>query len=238
MQISWPKAPRYSIIAKSLVQKPVKTWIERCRRPPPSHRQDCSSSKGIGKVTAIALGAAGANVVVNYLSSPAAAEEVGQAIGTDRCLVMIRVEPVRIASRSRGQPWFGRSVPYKWVVLGTLGVDSIVLKEDVDIVQLDDHVGYVLCICIRRNFRKGSSEEAEERNALGVDAMSWGLISVQQRFRRCTVEILQADAKRIVVRSGSLRDSIHLSMNGRVRTVEWRVGQPGDSSILQSILTP
>ena len=44
------------------------------------------ASKGIGKATALALGAAGANVVVNYLSSPNSANEVVQAIGADRAI--------------------------------------------------------------------------------------------------------------------------------------------------------
>jgi NAD(P)-dependent dehydrogenase (short-subunit alcohol dehydrogenase family) len=46
------------------------------------------ASKGIGRATALALGAAGANVVVNYLSSAASAEEVVQAIGADRAIAI------------------------------------------------------------------------------------------------------------------------------------------------------
>ena len=46
------------------------------------------ASKGIGKATALALGAAGANVVVNYLSSPNSANEVVQAIGADRAIAI------------------------------------------------------------------------------------------------------------------------------------------------------
>ena len=46
------------------------------------------ASKGIGRAIALALGSEGAQVVVNYLSSGAAAEEVVKQIGPDRAIAV------------------------------------------------------------------------------------------------------------------------------------------------------
>ncbi|KAL2824253.1 hypothetical protein BDW59DRAFT_87463 [Aspergillus cavernicola] len=46
------------------------------------------ASRGIGRATALALGKDGANVVVNYISSAAAAEEVVSEIGPDRSIAI------------------------------------------------------------------------------------------------------------------------------------------------------
>jgi 3-oxoacyl-[acyl-carrier protein] reductase len=46
------------------------------------------ASRGIGRATALALAKEGANVVVNYISSAAAAEEVVKKIGSDRAVAI------------------------------------------------------------------------------------------------------------------------------------------------------
>ncbi|RHZ55759.1 uncharacterized protein CDV56_106611 [Aspergillus thermomutatus] len=46
------------------------------------------ASRGIGRATAFALASEGASVVVNYISSKAAAEEVVNSIGADRALAV------------------------------------------------------------------------------------------------------------------------------------------------------
>jgi 3-oxoacyl-[acyl-carrier protein] reductase len=83
------------------------------------------SSKGIGKATAIALGAAGANVIINYLSSPAAAEEVVQAIGTDRAIAI----KADVSDLSQGKELVHRTVE-KWGRIDILVLNAGVLAEN------------------------------------------------------------------------------------------------------------
>lgn len=82
------------------------------------------ASKGIGKATALALGAAGANVVVNYLSSPTSAEEVVQAIGADRAIAI----KADVSDLSQGKELVHKTVE-KWRKIDILVLNAGVLAE-------------------------------------------------------------------------------------------------------------
>lgn len=82
------------------------------------------ASKGIGKATALALGAAGANVVVNYLSSPTSAEEVVQAIGPDRAIAI----KADVSDLSQGKELIDKTVE-KWRKIDILVLNAGVLAE-------------------------------------------------------------------------------------------------------------
>lgn len=83
------------------------------------------ASKGIGRATALALGAAGANVVVNYLSSPTAADEVVQAIGADRAIAI----KADVSELSEGKQLVQKTVD-KWGRIDILVLNAGVLAEN------------------------------------------------------------------------------------------------------------
>jgi len=83
------------------------------------------ASKGIGKATALALGAAGANVVVNYLSSPTSAEEVVQAIGADRAIAI----KADVSDLSQGKELVQKTVE-KWGKIDILVLNAGLLAEN------------------------------------------------------------------------------------------------------------
>ena len=83
------------------------------------------ASKGIGKATALALGAAGANVVVNYLSSPTAAEDVVQAIGADRAIAI----KADVSDLSEGKQLVQKTVD-RWGRIDILVLNAGVLAEN------------------------------------------------------------------------------------------------------------
>ena len=83
------------------------------------------ASKGIGKATALALGAAGANVVVNYLSSPTAAEDVVQAIGADRAIAI----KADVSDLSEGKQLIQKTVD-RWGRIDILVLNAGVLAEN------------------------------------------------------------------------------------------------------------
>ena len=82
------------------------------------------ASKGIGKATALALGAAGANVVVNYLSSPNSANEVVQAIGADRAIAI----KADVSDLSQGKHLVQKTVE-QWGRIDILVLNAGVLSE-------------------------------------------------------------------------------------------------------------
>ena len=82
------------------------------------------ASKGIGKAIALALGAAGANVVINYLSSPTSAEEVMQAIGADRAIAV----KADVSDLSQGKGLVQKTVE-KWGKIDILILNAGLLAE-------------------------------------------------------------------------------------------------------------
>lgn len=82
------------------------------------------ASKGIGKATALALGAAGANVVVNYLSSPDSAKEVVQAIGADHAIAI----KADVSDLSQGKELVQKTVE-RWGRIDILVLNAGVLTE-------------------------------------------------------------------------------------------------------------
>ena len=83
------------------------------------------ASKGIGKATALALGAAGANVVVNYLSSANSANEVVQAIGPDRAIAI----KADVSDLSQGKELVGKTVE-KWGKIDILVLNAGLLTQN------------------------------------------------------------------------------------------------------------
>jgi NAD(P)-dependent dehydrogenase (short-subunit alcohol dehydrogenase family) len=82
------------------------------------------ASKGIGKATALALGAAGANVVVNYLSSLDSAKQVVQAIGADRAIAI----KADVSDLNQGKELVQKTVE-KWGRIDILILNAGVLAE-------------------------------------------------------------------------------------------------------------
>ncbi len=83
------------------------------------------ASKGIGKATALALGAAGANVIVNYLSSPNSANEVVQAIGPDRAIAI----KADVSDLSQGKELVQKTVE-KWGKIDILVLNAGILTQN------------------------------------------------------------------------------------------------------------
>ena len=83
------------------------------------------ASRGIGKATALALGAAGANVVVNYLSSPNSANEVVQAISPDRAIAI----KADVSDLSQGKELVQKTVE-KWGKIDILVLNAGLLTQN------------------------------------------------------------------------------------------------------------
>ena len=83
------------------------------------------ASKGIGKATALALGAAGANVVVNYLSSANSAHEVVQAIGADRAIAI----KADVSDLNQGKELVQKTVE-KWGKIDILVLNAGLLTQN------------------------------------------------------------------------------------------------------------
>ena len=83
------------------------------------------ASKGIGKATALALGAAGANVVVNYLSSANSANEVVQAIGADRAIAI----KADVSDLNQGKELVQKTVE-KWGKIDILVLNAGLLTQN------------------------------------------------------------------------------------------------------------
>ena len=143
------------------------------------------ANSGIGRAVALALGRAGADVVVNYVTDPAAADAVvAEIVGNGRRAIAVKAD---VSNEDEVEAMFARAVAEfgtLHVVVCNAGLQRDAALEEMTLAQWNTVIGVNLTgqfLCARaaaREFRRRGVDEAVSAAAGKIVCMS----SVHQRI--------------------------------------------------------